>query len=67
MYMRDVMFMRRANYYYLIKDEKLFIINAREGNFNISLASAQKDKSLINQPRSIYFFSWDKTRKTLIP
>jgi hypothetical protein len=40
MYMRDVIFMRRENEYYLIKDGKSFIINVQIGEFKISLVSA---------------------------
>jgi hypothetical protein len=31
MYMRDVIFMWRANQYFLIKDRKSFIINTHKG------------------------------------
>ena len=31
MYMRDAIFMRRANQYHLVKDGKLFIINTHKG------------------------------------
>ena len=40
MYMRDAIFMRRANQYRLIKDRKSFIINVQKGNSKISLVSA---------------------------
>jgi hypothetical protein len=39
MYMRDVIFMRRENHHCLIKDGKIFIINAHKGKSKISLVS----------------------------
>ena len=48
-YIRDEIFMRRANQYRLIKDGKSFIINAHKGKSKISLVSA-------NQPNKIYEF-----------
>jgi hypothetical protein len=40
MYMRDAIFMRRANQYRLNKDGKFFIINAHKCKSKISLVSA---------------------------
>jgi hypothetical protein len=42
MYMRDVIFMQRANQYPLIKDGKSYIINAHKGKSKISLVSANQ-------------------------
>jgi hypothetical protein len=51
MYMRDAIFMRRANQYHLIKDGKSFIINAHKGKSKISLVSAHQAKRLINSTK----------------
>jgi hypothetical protein len=51
MYMRDAIFMRRANLYHLIKDGKSFIINAHKGKSNISLVSANQAKKLISSSK----------------
>ena len=48
MYMHYALFMRRANQYRLIKDGKLFIINAHKGKSKISLVSANQAKKLIS-------------------
>ena len=48
MYMRDAVFMRRANQYRLIKDGKPFIINAHKDKSKISLVSANQAKKLIS-------------------
>ena len=47
MYKRDVIFMRRANQYCLIKDGKCFIINVHIGKSKISLVSANQAKKII--------------------
>nr|QHR91259.1 hypothetical protein Q903MT_gene5291 [Picea sitchensis] len=51
MYMRDAIFMRRANQYRLIKDGKSFIINAHKGKSKISLVSANQAKKLISSSK----------------
>ena len=48
LYMRDAIFMRRANHYQLIKDGKSYIINVHKGKSNISLVSVNQDKKLIS-------------------
>ena len=48
MYMRDVMFMWRANQYHLIKDGNSYIINTHKGKLKISLVSANQSKKLIS-------------------
>ena len=48
MYMRDAIFMRRANQYRLIKDGKSYIIDAHKGKSKISLVSANQAKKLIS-------------------
>jgi len=48
MYMRDAIFMRRANQYRLIKDGKSFIINMHKNKSKISLVSANQAKKLIS-------------------
>jgi hypothetical protein len=51
MYIRDVIFMRRANRYCLIKDGKSYIINAHNGKSKISLVSASQAKKLISSSK----------------
>jgi hypothetical protein len=55
MYMRDVIFMRRANQYRLIKDGKYYIINTRKGKSNISLVSDNQTKKLISSSKKYVF------------
>jgi hypothetical protein len=54
MYMRDGIFMRRENYYRLIKHVKYFIINAHKGKSNISLLSANHAKFLISSCKKLF-------------
>jgi hypothetical protein len=56
MYMRDVIFMRRANKYCLLKEDKSFIINARKGKLKFSLVSANQAKKLISSARNMFYF-----------
>jgi len=51
MYMRDAIFMRRANLYRLIKDGKSYIINTHKGKSKISLVSANQAKKLISSSK----------------
>jgi hypothetical protein len=51
MYMRDAIFMWRANQYQLIKDGKSYIINTHKGKSNISLVSANQAKKLISSSK----------------
>ena len=53
MYMRDAIFMRRANQYRLIKDGKSFIINVHKGKLKISLVSANQVKKPISSSRKL--------------
>jgi uncharacterized protein (UPF0128 family) len=55
MYMRDAIFMQRANQYRLIKDGKSYIINAHKGKSNISLVSANQAKKLISSSKKYVF------------
>jgi hypothetical protein len=48
MYIRDAIFMQRANQYRLIKDGKSYIINTHKGKSEISLVSANQAKKLIS-------------------
>jgi hypothetical protein len=48
MYMRDEIFMQRANQYQLIKYEKSYIINVHKGKSKISMVSANQAKKLIS-------------------
>jgi hypothetical protein len=48
MYIRDAIFMERANQYILIKDGNSYIINVHKGKSNISLISANQFKKLIS-------------------
>jgi hypothetical protein len=48
MHMRDAIFMRIENEYFLINDNKSFIINAHKGKSNISLVSDNHPKKLIS-------------------
>jgi uncharacterized pyridoxamine 5'-phosphate oxidase family protein len=54
-YMRDEIFMQRANQYLLIKDGKSYIINAHKGKSNISLVSANQDNKLISYSKKHVF------------
>jgi hypothetical protein len=51
MYMRDAIFMQRANQYRLIKDGKSYIINTHKGKSKISLVSANQAKKLISSSK----------------
>jgi hypothetical protein len=51
MYMRDMIFTRRENQYFLIKDEKSFIKNAHKGKSKIFLVSANRTKKLVNHSK----------------
>ena len=60
MYMRDETFMMRENQYFLIKDGKLFIINAHKGKLKISLACSKQAKKLISASKKyVLFFLWE--------
>jgi hypothetical protein len=61
MYMRDEIFMQRANQYQLIKDGKSYIINTHKGKSNISLVSANQAKKLISSSKK-YVFSFLKRK-----
>jgi hypothetical protein len=47
MYMRDEIFMQRANQYKLIKDDNSYIINVHKVKSKISLVSVNQAKKLI--------------------
>jgi len=51
MYMRDEIFMRRSNPYWLIKDETYFIINVHKSKSKISLVSVNQAKKLISSKK----------------
>jgi uncharacterized pyridoxamine 5'-phosphate oxidase family protein len=51
MYMRDEIFMRRKNLYYLIENGKSYIINTHKGKSKISLVSANHTKKLISSSK----------------
>jgi hypothetical protein len=51
MYMRDDIFMHRSNQYFLIKDDKSFIINTHKGISKLSLVSANQAKKLISSSK----------------
>jgi len=55
MYMRDAIFMQRANHYSLIKDGKAYIINAHKGKSNILLVSVNQAKKLISSSKKCVF------------
>jgi hypothetical protein len=55
MYMRDVVFMRRENQYFLIKDESSYIINEHKCISKISLVSANQAKELISSSKKYVF------------
>jgi hypothetical protein len=55
MYMRDAIFMRRANQYQMIKDGKSYIINVHKGKSNISLVGINQDKKLISYSKKYVF------------
>jgi hypothetical protein len=55
MYIRDVIFMWRANQYRLIKDGKSYIINTHKGKSKISMVSANQDKKLISSSKKYIF------------
>ena len=57
MYMRDQIFMWRANKYWLIKDGKSYIINVHKGKSKISLVSVNYAKKLINSSKKFFYFS----------
>jgi hypothetical protein len=50
-YMRDVIFMRRANQYRLIKNGNSYTINAHKGKLHISLVSTNQDKKLVSSTK----------------
>jgi hypothetical protein len=56
-YMIDAIFMRRENYYPLIKDGKSFIINAHIGKSKIYLVRDNQAMKLISSCRKLYYFS----------
>ena len=51
MYMRDRIFMQRANQYRLIKDGRSYIISLHKGKSNISLVSANQAKNMISSSK----------------
>lgn len=51
MYMCDVIFMRRANRYWLVKDGKSFISNAHKGKLKNSLVSDNQGNKLISSSK----------------
>jgi hypothetical protein len=55
LYMRSVIFMCRANEYFLIKDVNYYIFNKHKGKLNISLVSANKYKKLIISSKKYAF------------
>ena len=56
MYNRDVIFKRRENIYFLIKEGGYFIINAHIGKLKIYLVSPNQVKKLINSSRKLVLF-----------
>jgi hypothetical protein len=51
MLLRDVIFVRRENLYFQVKDGKYFIINSHRGKSKISLVCANQDNKLISPSR----------------
>jgi hypothetical protein len=59
MYVRDVrdaIFMRGANQYWLIMDGESYIINVHKGKSNISLVIANQTKKLISSSKKYVLF-----------
>ena len=53
MWDRDVIFLRRANQWKLVKEGKTYLINAYKGKEKISLLSANQAKHLINSSQRL--------------
>ena len=55
MYIKDVIFMKKENWYHLIKNGNLFIMNANKYKSKISLVCAYKTKKLISTSKKYVF------------
>jgi hypothetical protein len=55
MYIKDAIFMRRENQYYLIKDGDSFIINAHKSKCKNSMVSSNQAKKIISSSTMFSF------------